>query len=327
MGIKFILIRDDFVFIRHYNELMPKTTDEKKKNSGALTVYKPTPLAPVTTGGGLEAYIRAANAAPILTAKKEKELAVRLRDTGDVKAASELITSHLRLVIAIARQYLGYGLPFPDLIQEGNIGLMKAVKRFDPDKGVRLVTFAMTWIRSEIQEYVIRNWKLVKVATTKSQRKLFFNLRSMRDDTTALTTEETEKIAEALEVKPQEVKEMELRLLSHDISLDEPIDGDEGAGTHEDWLSQEGAEPEEQLASAEYERTLKERLPKAIEKLDPRSQKIIKARWLYNEAEERGAKLAELAEEFGISMERVRQIEKKAFEQLKKTLQEDAADV
>ena len=168
---------------------------KKKGPSTALAPYKPTPLAiPDASLGSLEEYIRAANKAPILSAEREHELAVRLQEHGDMEAAGELVMSHLRLVISIARQYQGYGLPFGDLIQEGNIGLMKAVKRFNPNNGARLVTFAMTWIKSEIQEYVLRNWRLVKVATTKSQRKLFFNLRKLKDDTKLLGTSEAEKL-------------------------------------------------------------------------------------------------------------------------------------
>ncbi len=261
---------------------MAKEAQEKKQpTSRSLTVYKPAPLVPVSTGSGsLEEYIRVANRAPILTPEKERELAVRLRDEDDMEAASELITSHLRLVISIARQYMGYGLPFPDLIQEGNIGLMKAVRRFDPDKGARLVTFAMTWIRSEIQEFVIRNWKLVKVATTKSQRKLFFNLRSMKEDSEALTHEQTERIANTLEVKPQDVKEMEMRLLGHDVSLDMTVGENGQDWTPEDWLYEIESEPTEKIAKARYETLLDKGLPEAVEKLDPRSRKIIKARWL-----------------------------------------------
>ncbi len=303
---------------------MAKEAQEKKQpTSRSLTVYKPAPLVPVSTGSGsLEEYIRVANRAPILTPEKERELAVRLRDEDDMEAASELITSHLRLVISIARQYMGYGLPFPDLIQEGNIGLMKAVRRFDPDKGARLVTFAMTWIRSEIQEFVIRNWKLVKVATTKSQRKLFFNLRSMKEDSEALTHEQTERIANTLEVKPQDVKEMEMRLLGHDVSLDMTVGENGQDWTPEDWLYEIESEPTEKIAKARYETLLDKGLPEAVEKLDPRSRKIIKARWLYDETKDKGATLADLSSELGISQERVRQLEKKALGELKKILEE-----
>ncbi len=307
------------------------TTKARKKPSTELTLYKPTPLATITSGSGsLNDYLRVAKAAPILSPEKERELALRLRDYGDTEAASELITAHLRLVIAIARQYLGYGLPFPDLIQEGNIGLMKAVKRYDPDNtaGARLVTFAMTWIRAEIQEYVIRNWKLVKVATTKSQRKLFFNLRTLKESDDLLTMEDTNKIATALEVKPKEVKEMEMRLLGHDIPIDvKAKDSEEESRTPEDWLYDEESEPVERIEQANYERLLDKDLPTAVEQLDERSRKIIKARWLYDETQGKGASLAQLASELGISQERVRQIEKRAFAQLKKILESKKEDV
>lgn len=296
------------------------TTNSEKPKSTALAPYHPTPLALRGTPGSLEEYIRAANAAPILSAEREKELALRLREHEDVEAASELITSHLRLVISIARQYLGYGLPFPDLIQEGNIGLMKAVKRFDPNNGARLVTFAMTWIRAEIQDYVIRNWKLVKVATTKAQRKLFFNLRSMKESSDALTPEQTNKIARDLEVRPIDVKEMEQRLLGHDVSLDEPPAFDDDEKPVADWLEAEGDSPEELLEQSLYNRALDRDLPKAISQLDERSRRIIQARWLYDEAHEKGATLEDMSQELGISKERVRQIEKKALQKLKDIL-------
>lgn len=290
------------------------------KKSTALAPYKPKPLAvPTTPVGTIDDYIRAANSAPILTPEKEKELALRLRDKGDMEAASELIMSHLRLVISIARQYLGYGLPFSDLIQEGNIGLMKAVRRFDPDHGARLVTFAMTWIRSEIQEYVIRNWRLVKVATTKAQRKLFFNLRSLKEDTKLLKMEEADQIANKLEVKPSEVFEMERRMLGSEVTIDEPDE----EGTPQDWLSSEKDSPEARLEWENYEDTLQSRLPEAIKMLDDRSRKVIEARWLFDETgQSKGATLADLAKELGVSQERVRQIEKKALAKLKDFLKE-----
>ncbi len=296
------------------------TKNSDKPKSTALAPYRPTPLALRGTPGSLEEYIRAANAAPLLTEERERELAVRLRDHDDLDAASELITSHLRLVISIARQYLGYGLPFPDLIQEGNIGLMKAVKRFDPDNGARLVTFAMTWIRAEIQDYVIKNWKLVKVATTKAQRKLFFNLRSMKEGSEALTMEQTNKIAQELEVRPADVKEMELRLLGHDVSLDTSPTQDDDDSPMEDWLEAEGDSPDEMLEQSLYNKALNRDLPKAIEQLDERSRRIIQARWLYDETTQKGATLEDMSKEFGISKERVRQIEKKALNKLKDIL-------
>lgn len=298
-------------------------TQEKKKPSTELTTYRPKPLAlPNAHLGSLDDYIRFANSVPMLSEEKEHELAVRLRDTGDPEAAGELIMSHLRLVIAIARQYMGYGLPMPDLVQEGNIGLMKAVKRFDPDNSARLVTFARPWIKAEIQEFVIRNWRLVKIATTKSQRKLFFNLRHLKEDTKLLRLEEANKIADELEVKPSEVIEMEQRLLGNDVVIDEPMDEEHGAP--EDWLSTEEDQPENKIALLSYEKILKDKLPEAVKALDPRSRRIIEARYLFDEASgKKAATLADLSKEFGVSLERIRQLEKKAIEQLKAQLSED----
>ncbi len=269
--------------------------EPKKKPCTALAPYKPTPLAIPDTGlGTLADFIRAANRAPILTPEREHELAVRLHDKGDMEAAGELIMSHLRLVISIARQYQGYGLPFSDLIQEGNIGLMKAVKRFNPHNGARLVTFAMTWIRSEIQDYVLKNWRLVKVATTKSQR--------------------------------SEVFEMEQRMTGADIVIDEPSGGEKDSAP-EDWLFDEGDDPDSRLKQARYEEVLSTELPEAVKKLDPRSRRIIEARWLFDESKDKkGATLADLAAELGVSQERVRQLEKKAFAVLKSELKDDAAE-
>jgi RNA polymerase sigma-32 factor len=293
--------------------------DEKTKSSSrALTPYKPKPLAIPDSNSDLDAFIRAANQAPILTPEREKELAHRLRKDGDMEAAKELILSHLRLVISIARQYLGYGLPFSDLVQEGNIGLMKAVKRFDPEHGARLVTFAMTWIRSEIQEYVIRNWRLVRVATTKSQRRLFFNLRSMKEDAKALNTHEINEIAEKLEVKPSDVVEMEKRMGGAEVAIDEPGSPDGEGTAPADWLYEEKDEPVAQIEMEHKEELLSEGLKSAVQRLDPRSRRIIEARWLFDESDgSKGATLAELAEEFHVSQERIRQIEKKALQQLK----------
>ena len=241
-----------------------------------------------------------------------------------MEAAGELVMSHLRLVISIARQYQGYGLPIGDLIQEGNIGLMKAVKRFNPNNGARLVTFAMTWIKSEIQEYVLRNWRLVKVATTKSQRKLFFKLRKLKDDTKLLGTSEAEKIAETLDVKPAEVFEMEKRMLGSDVEIDEPSGGAEEGTAPSEWLTDERDTPENTIARGVYENTIENRLPEAVKKLDDRSRRIIEARWLYNDQDgSKGATLADLAKEMGVSQERVRQLEKKAFATLKTYLKED----
>lgn len=300
------------------------TEDQLQGHTTALTPYRPTPLAiPDASAGSLEEYIRLANKAPILTAEREHELAVRLQEHGDMEAAGELIMSHLRLVISIARQYQGYGLPFADLIQEGNVGLMKAVKRFNPDNGARLVTFAMTWIRSEIQDYVLKNWRLVKVATTKSQRKLFFNLRKLKEDTKLLGLEDANRIAETLDVKPAEVFEMEKRMLGSDIEIDEPADNQESVAPS-DWLTDERDTPENRIARGKYENTIDKRLPAAVRKLDDRSRRIIEARWLYDDTDgSKGATLADLAKEMGVSQERVRQLEKRAFSTLKTYLEED----
>lgn len=289
----------------------------------ALTPYKPKPLAIPDSLGNLEAFIRAANQAPILSPERERELAIKLRDEGDVDAARELVMSHLRLVVSIARQYLGYGLPFSDLIQEGNIGLMKAVKRFNPDHGTRLVTFAMTWIRSEIQEYVVRNWRLVRVATTKSQRKLFFNLRSMKGDTKVLKPTDIKEIAHSLNVKTTDVMEMERRMGGNEFTIDEPSSStDEETIAPEDWLYEESDEPLQKIEEARKEQILDQGLKEALSQLDERSRRIISERWLYNEIEgHKGATLADLAQEFGISQERVRQIEKKALQQMREFLQ------
>lgn len=283
-------------------------------------------LAPAFTGslGNIEAYIAEVNRLPILTQEQETALAKAYQEKNDLMVAQQLIMSHLRLVVSVARNYLGYGLPYADLIQEGNIGLMKAVKRFNPDHGTRLVTFAMTWIRSEIQEYVIRNWRLVRVATTKSQRKLFFNLRSLKDDTKALRPNDIDRIAETLDVKPAEVAEMERRMGGAEMTIDEPSSGEDEAFAPEDWLYSEADEPIQKIEDAHRESILDEGLRSAIEKLDERSRRIIQERWLYNEVEgKKGATLADLSKEFGVSQERVRQIEKKALEQLKGILQQE----
>ena len=278
--------------------------------------------------GDLDAYIRYANAAPILTADEEHDLAVRLRDEGDLMAAQQLILSHLRLVVSIARGFLGYGLPHADLIQEGNIGLMKAIKHFDPDRGVRLMTFSVHWIRSEIQEYIVRNWRMVKLATTKNQRKLFFNLRQMREDDKTLSPSETERIAETLDVKPEEVKEMEARLFGGDTPLDgtgnaDTEDGDDFAPI--DWLSREEDRPENVLEGKDKERLSGEILYNALQNLDERSRRVMQARWLRTDAEGNPdpMTLQELATELGVSAERVRQIEKKALAKLRLELAAD----
>lgn len=266
--------------------------------------------------GTIEAYIGAVNRLPMLSAQHENALGRRLRDDSDLDAARELILSHLRLVVSISRQYLGYGLPHADLIQEGNIGLMKAVKRFDPDRGVRLVSFAVHWIKAEIHEYIVRNWRLVKVATTKAQRKLFFNLRRMRPDGQTLDPTQVNDIAETLNVRPQDVSEMEVRMSGGDYALEAP-DGDEDHYAPISWLADKAEEPSSVLARRAGDALQGPGLEHALQALDERSQHIVRARWL---ADEGGATLHELAAEYGISAERVRQIEATAFKKLRSAL-------
>ncbi|HQN66009.1 MAG TPA: RNA polymerase sigma factor RpoH [Methylophilus sp.] len=260
-------------------------------------------------------YVRVIKSFPVLSAEEEHEYATRLKQHNDLEAAQKLILSHLRLVVSIARGYLGYGIPQADLVQEGNIGLMKAVKRFDPDRGVRLVSFAMHWIKAEINEYIVRNWRLVKTATTKAQRKLFFNLRSMKQGSETLHTEEINHIAQELNVKPEEVMEMEYRLNGQEISLDASVDED-GEETYSPiaYLADESPEPSVALEIAQTERLQTSGLSAALASLDSRSRRVVEARWL-NEGE--SATLHELAAEFGVSAERIRQIEAKAMQKIK----------
>ena len=262
----------------------------------------------------LEAYIQAVNRFPMLSQERESELAWRWKRDNDIQAARELVMSHLRMVVAVARGYQGYGLPQADLIQEGNIGLMKAVKRFDPERGVRLVSFAIHWIKAEIHEFILRNWRIVKVATTKAQRKLFFNLRSMKQGFGALGAQEASSMARQLGVKPEEVLEMETRLSGQDIAL-EPIGDDEEENFAPiSYLTDTNAEPGLLLEQNQSERLRSEGLERALGGLDPRSRRIIEARWL---TEDSGATLHDLAEEFGVSAERIRQIEQKAMQKMK----------
>ena len=271
---------------------------------------------PVPTAvGSIDQYIQTVNRIPLLSQQEEQALAKRLHDDGDVDAARQMVMSHLRLVVAIARGYLGYGLPHADLIQEGNIGLMKAVKRFDPSRGVRLVSFAIHWIKAEIHEYIIRNWRLVKIATTKAQRKLFFNLRSMKSGTATLNREEVEAVASQLGVKPEEVVEMETRLSGRDMPLEgSPDDDDDAAFAPIAYLPDPHAEPSEVLEQAEQARLCDEGLRDALESLDDRSRDIVRRRWL---VEDGGATLHELAAEYGVSAERIRQIEAKAMQKMR----------
>ena len=274
--------------------------------------------------GNIDAYISAVNRLAMLSADEEVALARRLRDSGDLEGARQLISSHLRLVVSIARQYLGYGLPHADLIQEGNIGLMKAVKRFDPERGVRLVSFAMHWIKAEIHEYILKNWRLVKVATTKAQRKLFFNLRSHKPDQHTLSPDAVEAIARELNVRSQDVVEMETRMSGGDIVLDPaPDDGDEAWGPIA-YLQAPSAEPTQQLEARQTDRLHSEGIRQALDALDARSRRIIEARWLKDEDEGGTMTLHELAAEFGVSAERIRQIEAKAMKTMKGALAEFA---
>jgi len=266
-----------------------------------------------STAGSLETYIQTVNSFPLLTVERERELARRYRREGDLEAARELVLAHLRVVVAVSRGYLGYGLPQADLIQEGNIGLMKAVKRFDPERGVRLVSFAVHWVRAEIHEFVLRNWRLVKIATTKAQRKLFFNLRSLKRSLATLGPEDVKAIATTLGVKPEEVVEMETRLTGRDIALEPAGDDDEEAFAPISYLVAEDAEPGRILEHEETARLRGEGLQRALNGLDPRSRRIIEARWL---REQDIATLHELADEFGVSAERIRQIEGQAMKKM-----------
>lgn len=289
----------------------PSTSLATSGNALALAIANPGAL------GTIDAYISAVNRLPVLSAERETELGRRLRDSEDLGAARELVLSHLRLVVSVARQYLGYGLPHADLIQEGNVGLMKAVKRFDPERGVRLVSFAVHWIKAEIHEYIIRNWRLVKVATTKAQRKLFFNLRSMRPDGQTLDPEQVDHIARELNVRREDVSEMEMRLSGRDMSLENQDDDDDSYAPIA-YLSDEGRqEPTRVLERAARDQLQSSGLSSALEALDPRSRRIVEARWLQDDG---GATLHELAQEFGVSAERIRQIEAAALKKMRGNL-------
>ena len=293
--------------------------------SSALVPAGSQPLAlgfPVNLGN-IEAYISAVNHLPLLTQEEELSLARRLRSENDLAAAQALIVSHLRLVVSIARGYLGYGLPHADLIQEGNVGLMKAVKRYDPEQGVRLVSYAMHWIKAEIHEYILRNWRMVKLATTKAQRKLFFNLRSHKPGLDAMTPDQVDELAATLKVKREEVIEMEMRMAGRDVALEAPTDDEDDHYAPISYLSAEHSEPHKVLEAKQFDHLQSEGLEAALAKLDDRSRRIVEARWLAND-DGSGATLHELAAEFGVSAERIRQIETAAMKKMKTSLAEYA---
>jgi len=288
-----------------------------KKKGGALI-----PQMPVLPSGGvgtLESYISAVNQMPMLTAAEEVELATKLQKENDLESARRLILSHLRLVVSVSRQYLGYGLPHADLIQEGNIGLMKAVKRFDVNQGVRLVSYAIFWIKAEIHEFILKNWRLVRVATTKPQRKLFFNLRSNKPTLNALSSDEVRDLALALDVNQHDVREMEIRLSGADITL-EPENDDGEVREQGSWMSDSSLEPTQVLMKHEEMNQELEGLQAALSSLDVRSRRIIEARWLPNMVGGTALTLHDLADELQISAERVRQIEAAALKKMRLAL-------
>ena len=299
----------------------------------ALTVSNPWALVPPL--GNLDAYITAVNRMPMLTPEQELAYARQLTEDGNLEAAGKLVLSHLRLVVSVSRQYLGYGLPHADLIQEGNIGLMKAVKRFDPEQGVRLVSYALHWIKAEIHEYILRNWRMVKVATTKAQRKLFFNLRSMKQGLKAqaedahrdtLNTDEIQVVARELNVKPEEVLEMEMRMAGGDVVIDpSPSDDGEEAFGPIAYLSDPSYEPTARIAAHQRDLLASDGVAAALETLDARSRRIVEERWLkVNDNGSGGMTLHELAAEYGVSAERIRQIEAAALKKMKAALVEYA---
>jgi len=294
------------------------------------------PWAVVPSLGHLDAYISAVNRMPMLTPEQEQEFARKLKNENDLEAASKLVLSHLRVVVSVARQYLGYGLPHADLIQEGNIGLMKAVKRFDPDQGVRLVSYAMHWIKAEIHEYILKNWRMVKVATTKAQRKLFFNLRSMKqglkaeaDEATGthrdtLTASQIDSMAKDLNVKREEVMEMEMRMSGGDVLLD-PAPSDDGEAAYGPiaYLADAHHEPTAMIEAHQRDLMASDGIATALASLDERSRRIVEERWLkVNDDGSGGMTLHDLAEEFGVSAERIRQIEVAAMKKMKAALTE-----
>ena len=296
----------------------------------ALSVRDPWSMVPSL--GNLDAYISAVNRLPMLTLQEETSLGRRLRDTADIEAAGRLVLSHLRLVVSISRQYLGYGLPQGDLIQEGNVGLMKAVKRFDPEQGVRLVSYAMHWIKAEIHEYILKNWRMVKVATTKAQRKLFFNLRSIKQGMKAdaldadthrgtLTPAEVATMAKQLNVKPDEVIEMETRLSGGDVALEPQTDDGEESYAPIAYLADDSTEPTRAIEARQRDWLAGDGITLALGVLDERSRRIVEERWLkVNDDSSGGMTLHDLAAEYGVSAERIRQIEAAAMKKMRKAL-------
>jgi len=269
----------------------------------------------MTPGANLNAYIQGTATVPILSVEEEKSLGESLYYKEDLDAARRLVMSHLRFVVHIARSYSGYGLPLADLIQEGNVGLMKAVRRFNPEKGVRVVSFAVHWIKAEIHEFILRNWRIVKVATTKAQRKLFFNLRSAKKELQWLTADEAKAVAGDLGVEVKDVKEMEMRLYARDAAFDAPADEDEDSVQYAPvfYLNDKGADPAEQVEKDDYEGDSNYRLAEAVKSLDERSQDILQRRWL----DDKKATLHQLADQYGVSAERIRQLEKNAMKKVR----------
>jgi len=278
-----------------------------------MTKELSTSMALAVPQGNIDAYIQAVNTIPVLSFEEEQELAKQFHDDGDLTAARQLVLSHLRFVVHIARSYSGYGLPIGDLIQEGNVGLMKAVKRFDPSVGVRLVSFAVHWVKAEIHEFVLRNWRIVKVATTKAQRKLFFNLRSAKKHLGWLNNEETQKVADDLGVSVEEVRRMEGRLNARDLGFDMPASDDDESSAPAYYLEDKTSDPAIQVEQDNWSEHHNEKLMTAFIQLDPRSQDILKKRWL----DENKTTLQELASTYQVSAERIRQLEKSAMKKLK----------
>jgi RNA polymerase sigma-32 factor len=304
--------------------------------SPATAITLSSPWAVVPSLGHLDAYISAVNRMPMLTLEEEQEAARQLKAHDDLEAARKLVLSHLRLVVSVSRQYLGYGLPHGDLIQEGNVGLMKAVKRFDPEQGVRLVSYALHWIKAEIHEYILKNWRMVKVATTKAQRKLFFNLRSMKQSFKAdadegthrdtLTPDQVDTMAHNLNVKREEVREMEMRMSGGDVLLDPaPSDDGEQAFGPIAYLADANHEPTAMIEAHQRDVMASDGLASALNVLDDRSRRIVEERWLkINDNGSGGMTLHDLADEYGVSAERIRQIEVAAMKKMKKALLEFA---